>query len=67
MQNVIIIKLVLNRKDMEGILPIQYAVLFGNNRLIEYFLSKEASTDIKLEGIPLLHLSLSFSSNYFLI
>lgn len=59
-----IFKVVIDRKDLEGILPLQYAVMFGNIKMIEKLINLGANTKILLEGIPLLHLSLSFSSKY---
>ncbi len=48
---------------MIGIYPIQYAILFGNIKVIETLIANGASPEIRIEGIPFLHLSLSFSSN----
>lgn len=56
------LKAVLERKDLEGILPLQYAVMFGNIDMIDKLTSLGVNNKILLEGVPLLHLSLSFSS-----
>jgi ankyrin repeat protein len=52
----------LERPDLEGILPLQYAVLFGNIQMIEILINNKADYNIELEGTPLLHLSLAFTS-----
>jgi ankyrin repeat protein len=61
------INVVITKKDLEGILPIHYAVLFGNIKIIEFLLSSSVPVDVNLEGIPLIHLSLSFGGKIFLI
>ncbi len=54
----------LSKESYEGILPLQYAILFGNIKVAEILLKHGASIYCRLEGMPLLHLSLSFASNF---
>ena len=67
LQIVIYINLDIFEKDLEGIYPIHYAVIFGNIKIIDFFISKEVPLDVKLEGNPLLHLSLSFAGIFLLL
>lgn len=39
----------------------EYAVLFGNTNVINYLVDLGAKLESNLEGMPLLHLSLSFA------
>ena len=48
-----------NRLSIEGITPIQYAALYGSISTFEYLLSLKAQTDKEVEGLHLIHLSLS--------
>ena len=48
-----------NRLSIEGITPIQYAALYGSIITFEYLLSLKAQTDKEVEGLHLIHLSLS--------
>ena len=48
-----------NRLSIEGFTPIQYAALFGSISTFEYLLSLKAQTDKEVEGLHLIHLSLS--------
>lgn len=56
---------VLNYADFEGILPIHYAVLFGNIQTIKFLVGRGVEVNQQLEGIPILHLSLSFAGKFF--
>ena len=48
-----------NRLSIEGFTPIQYAALYGSISTFEYLLSLKAQTDKEVEGLHLIHLSLS--------
>ena len=48
-----------NRLSIEGFTPIQYAALFGSISSFDYLLSLKAQTDKEVEGLHLIHLSLS--------
>ena len=48
-----------NRLSIEGFTPIQYAALYGSLSTFEYLLSLKAQTDKEVEGLHLIHLSLS--------
>ena len=48
-----------NRLSIEGFTPIQYAALNGSISTFEYLLSLKAQTDKEVEGLHLIHLSLS--------
>ena len=48
-----------NRISIEGFTPIQYAALYGSISTFEYLLSLKAQTDKDIEGLHLIHLSLS--------
>ena len=48
-----------NRLSIEGLTPIQYAALFGSISAFDYLLSLKAQTDKEVEGLHLIHLSLS--------
>ncbi len=48
-----------NRLSLEGFTPIQYAALYGSISTFEYLLSLKAQTDKEVEGLHLIHLSLS--------
>ena len=48
-----------NRLSIEGFTPIQYAALYGSITTFEYLLSLKAQTDKEVEGLHLIHLSLS--------
>ena len=49
----------INRLSIEGFTPIQYAALFGSIKSFDYLLSLKAQTDKEVEGLHLIHLSLS--------
>lgn len=53
--------LVINRIGPEGLSGIQYATLFSNTDSFKFLNEKAATINCFVEGIPLLHLSLSFS------
>lgn len=57
----------LDYADFEGILPMHYAVLFGNIPTIKFLVDKGVEVNKHLEGIPILQLSLSFAGNIYLI
>ena len=48
-----------NRLSIEGFTPIQYAALFGSISAFDYLISLKAQTDKEVEGLHLIHLSLS--------
>ena len=48
-----------NRLSIEGLTPIQYAALFGSISAFDYLISLKAQTDKEVEGLHLIHLSLS--------
>ena len=48
-----------NRLSIEGLTPIQYAALYGSISTFEYLLSLNAQIDKEVEGLHLIHLSLS--------
>ena len=48
-----------NRLSIEGFTPIQYAALFGSISAFDYLISLKAQTDKDVEGLHLIHLSLS--------
>ena len=48
-----------NRLSIDGFTPIQYASLYGSISSFEYLLSLKAQTDKEVEGLHLIHLSLS--------
>ena len=48
-----------NRLSIEGFTPIQYAALYGSLTSFEYLISVKAQTDKEVEGLHLIHLSLS--------
>ena len=48
-----------NRLSIEGITPIQYAALYGSISTFDYLLSVNAQIDKEVEGLHLIHLSLS--------
>ena len=48
-----------NRISIEGFTPIQYAALFGSISAFDYLLSLKAQADKEVEGLHLIHLSLS--------
>jgi len=48
----------------EGINSLQFVVLFGNISTIKKLIEMRASPDVRLEKLPLIHLSLSFASMY---
>lgn len=53
--------LVVNKIGPEGLTGIQYAALFSNAESFKLLFEKGASVDCFVEGLPLLHLSLSFA------
>lgn len=61
-------KNLLNLKGLDDFYPIQYAVLFGNINMIDTLLELGAvanyntNNNLRLEGLPILHLSLSFAA-----
>ena len=48
-----------NRLSIEGFTPIQYAALYGSISAFDYLISLKAQTDKEVEGLHLIHLSLS--------
>ena len=48
-----------NHSGIEGFTPIQYATLYGSISCFKYLLSLNAYTNIKVEGLYLIHLSLA--------
>ena len=48
-----------NRLSIEGFTPIQYAALSGSIAAFDYLISLKAQTDKEVEGLHLIHLSLS--------
>ena len=44
---------------LEGMTPIQYAALYGSIDCFKFLLEKKVDTDKKVEGLNLIHLSLS--------
>ena len=48
----------INYSGIEGFTPIQYAALYGSISCFKYLLSLKANTDLKIEGLNLIHLSL---------
>jgi acetoin utilization deacetylase AcuC-like enzyme len=48
-----------NRSSVDGFTPIQYAALYGSISAFDYLLSLKAQTDKDVEGLHLIHLSLS--------
>ena len=53
--------IMVNHSSIEGFTPIQYAALYGSISCFEYLLSLNAYTNIKVEGLNLIHLSLARS------
>ena len=49
----------INHSSLEGFNPIQYAALYGSISCFKYLLSLDAFTELKVEGLNLIHLSLS--------
>jgi hypothetical protein len=49
----------INHASIEGLTPIQYAVLYGSLSCFKYLLSLKAYTDNTVEGLHLIHLSLA--------
>ena len=47
--------------SVEGLSPIQYAVLYGSLECFKYLMSLKVDTERKVEGMNLIHLSLSKS------
>ncbi len=54
-------KELVNFKGPDGVYPIQYAILFGNIKMIETLFYFGAVFEMPLEGNPSLHLSLNFA------
>ena len=50
-----------NHESREGITPIQYAVLHGSYACFNFLLSLKAHTNVQVEGLYLIHLSLAKS------
>ena len=48
-----------NHSGIEGFTPIQYATLYGSISCFKYLLSLNAYTDLTVEGLYLIHLSLA--------
>ena len=49
----------INYPGIEGFTPIQYATLYGSISCFKFLLSLKANTDLKVEGLNLIHLSLA--------
>ena len=48
----------INQKSKEGLTPIQYAALYGSISSFHYLLSLKVQTNVEVEGLRLIHLSL---------
>ena len=51
--------IMVNHQSLEGITPIQYATLYSSISCFKYLLSLKAYTDLKVEGLHLIHISLA--------
>ena len=49
----------INHSSLEGFSPIQYAALYGSISCFKYLISLNAYTNLKVEGLNLIHLSLA--------
>ena len=56
-------KNLINKRCFDSFYPLQYAVLFGNINMIDTLINLGSILECNIEGVPILHLSLSFASN----